>query len=40
MVKRINGEIETERKDREASVETLLNLLDETCNKLNNAANL
>ena len=51
VVNRVKGEIEYERKNRsilfysiiliyrEASEETILNLLEETCNKLNVATN-
>jgi hypothetical protein len=35
MINRIKTEIETERKSREENEETLLGLLEETCNKLN-----
>jgi len=35
VVNRVKVEIEYERKDREATEETLLNLLEETCTKLN-----
>ena len=37
MINKIKGEIETERKEREQSEETLLSLLEETCAKLNSA---
>jgi len=37
MVNKIKGELETEKKDRESSEETLLGLLEETCAKLNTA---
>ncbi len=40
VVNRVKVEIEYERKDREATEETLLNLLEETCTKLNQAANI
>lgn len=33
-INRVKGEIEDERKERELSQETLLNLLEEACNKL------
>jgi hypothetical protein len=39
VVNRVKVEIEFERKDREATEETLLNLLEETCSKLNKAVN-
>jgi hypothetical protein len=35
VVNRVKVEIEYERKDRETTEETLLNLLEETCSKLN-----
>jgi hypothetical protein len=35
VVNRVKVEIEYERKDRETTEETLLNLLEETCTKLN-----
>jgi len=38
MVNRIKGELETEKKERESSEETLLSLLEETCTKLNTAS--
>jgi hypothetical protein len=37
MVNRIKGELESEKKERESSEETLLSLLEETCAKLNTA---
>ena len=39
VVNRVKVEIEYERKDRESTEETLLNLLEETCVKLNRAVN-
>ena len=38
MVNRIKGELESEKKERESSEETLLSLLEETCTKLNTAS--
>jgi len=35
VVSRVKSEIEYERKNRESSEETILNLLEDTCNKLN-----
>jgi len=35
VVNRVKVEVEYERKDREATEETLLKLLEDTCNKLN-----
>jgi len=35
MVNKIKIEIENEKKDREENEETLLSLLEDTCNKLN-----
>jgi hypothetical protein len=35
VVSRVKSEIEYQRKNREASEETILNLLEDTCNKLN-----
>lgn len=35
MVNKIKVEIENEKKDREENEETLLSLLEDTCNKLN-----
>ena len=37
VVNRVKNELEDERKNREYAEENLLNLLEETCNKLNNA---
>lgn len=37
-VEKLRGEIAQERADREATEETLLKLLEETCNKLNEAS--
>ena len=34
LVNRVKGEIDNERKDREGSEETILNLIEEACNKL------
>jgi hypothetical protein len=39
MMSRIKLEIEAERKDREASEEQLLGLLEDTCSRLSAAAN-
>ena len=39
VVNRVKNELEDERKNREYAEENLLNLLEETCNKLNNATN-
>ena len=38
VVNRVKVEVEYERKDREATEETLLKLLEDTCNKLNQAS--
>ena len=35
VVNRVKVEVEYERKDREATEETLLKLLEDTCSKLN-----
>jgi len=35
MVNKIKLEIDSEKKDREENEETLLSLLEDTCNKLN-----
>jgi len=35
VVNRVKVEVELERKDREATEETLLKLLEDTCTKLN-----
>ena len=40
MITKMKGEIENERKDREVTEETLLSLLEDTCNKLNTAAQI
>jgi hypothetical protein len=37
MITKTKTEIENERKDRENTEETLLSLLEETCNKLSTA---
>ena len=36
----MKGEIERERKDRELTEETFLNILEETTNKLNQASQI
>ena len=38
MITRMKGDIENERKERETTEETLLSLLEDTCNKLNAAS--
>lgn len=38
VVHRVKTEIETEKKNREMTEETLLGLLEDTCNKLNAAS--
>ncbi len=38
MITKTKGDIENERKDREITEETLLSLLEDTCNKLNAAS--
>ena len=40
MITKTKSEIESERKDRESTEETLLSLLEDTCNKLNTAAQI
>ncbi len=40
MITKTKTEIESERKDRENTEETLLSLLEETCNKLSNAVQI
>jgi hypothetical protein len=40
MITKTKTEIESERKDREQTEETLLSLLEDTCNKLNSAAQI
>jgi hypothetical protein len=40
IINKIKTELENERRERELSEETLLNLLDETCNRLDSAANI
>jgi hypothetical protein len=40
MITKTKTEIEGERKDRENTEETLLSLLEETCNKLSSATQL
>ena len=40
VVKRVKAEIDAERKEREQTEETLLNLLEDTCSKLNAATKL
>ena len=40
IINKIKTELENERRERELSEETLLNLLDETCNRLDAAANI
>ena len=36
MVGKIKNEIDTERRERQVNHDTLLNLLEDTCNKFNN----
>lgn len=38
MITRMKSDIENERKERETTEETLLSLLEDTCNKLNAAS--
>jgi len=40
VVSKVKTEIETEKKEREMTEETLLGLLEETCNKLNQASHM
>jgi hypothetical protein len=40
MITKIKSEIEGERKDREITEETLLSILEDTCNKLNAASQI
>jgi len=40
MITKMKNEIENEKKDREVTEETLLALLEDTCNKLNTAAQI
>ena len=40
MITKIKSEIEGERKDREVTEETLLSILEDTCNKLNAASQI
>lgn len=40
MITKTKSEIENERKDREQTEETLLSLLEDTCNKLNTSTQL
>ncbi len=40
MITKTKTEIESERKDRENTEETLLSLLEETCNKLSTAVQI
>ncbi len=40
MITKTKTEIENERKDRENTEETLLSLLEETCNKLSTATQI
>jgi hypothetical protein len=40
MVTKTKNDIENERKDREITEETLLSLLEDTCNKLNVASQI
>jgi hypothetical protein len=40
MITKMKGDIEGERKDREVTEETLLSLLEDTCNKLNTASQI
>jgi hypothetical protein len=36
----MKGDVENERKDRELTEETLLSILEDTCNKLNAASQI
>jgi hypothetical protein len=40
MITKTKTEIESERKDRESTEETLLSLLEDTCNKLTTATQI
>lgn len=37
VVNKVKGEIDSERKNRESTEDTLLSLLEDTCSKLNTA---
>lgn len=38
VVNKVKGEIDSERKNRESTEDTLLSLLEDTCSKLNTAS--
>ena len=40
IVEKVKNDLDVERKDREETEETLLNLLEDTCAKLNQACTL
>ena len=40
MITKMKGDIESERKEREHTEESLLSLLEDTCNKLNSASQI
>ena len=40
MITRMKAEIENEKKERETTEDTLLSLLEDTCNKLNAASQI
>lgn len=40
MITKIKNDIESEKKDREITEDTLLSLLEDTCNKLNAASQI
>ena len=37
IVEKVKGDLDSEKKDREATEETMLTLLEDTCKKLNQA---
>ena len=40
MIIKMKGDIEKDRKDRELTEETFISILEETCNKLNQASQI
>ena len=40
MITKMKGDVEAERKDREVTEETLLSILEDTCNKRNAASQI
>jgi hypothetical protein len=40
MITKMKGDVENERKDRELTEETLLSILEDTCNKLHAASQI